>query len=93
MRPRAPMLKQPSISFIDRTSLAYASAIDLRGLIELDIGHPHECLKSFEQALRLRTNILSEDDPFLAASFVNLGLAFTEIGELAKARGLSSEIN
>lgn len=79
-------LEESIKAFSDRTSLAYASAIDLRGLIELDIGHPHESLKSFEEALNLREAILPEDDPFFAASFVNYGLVFTEIGDLDKAR-------
>lgn len=73
-------------AFSDHTSLAYASAVDLRGLIELDICHPHNSLKSFEQAFNLRKAALPEDDPFLAANFVNYGLAFTEMGELDKAR-------
>jgi tetratricopeptide (TPR) repeat protein len=73
-------------AFSDRTSLAYASAIDLRGLIELDIGHPHDSLKSFDEAFNLRKAVLPEDDPFLAANFVNYGLAFTEMGDLDKAR-------
>lgn len=73
-------------AFSDRTSLAYASAIDLRGLIGLDIGHPEDSLQYFEEAFNLRKALLSEDDPFLAANLVNFGLAFTEIGYLDKAR-------
>jgi tetratricopeptide (TPR) repeat protein len=73
-------------TFSDRTSLSYASAIDLCGLIELDVGHPHDSLKYFEEAFNLRKAALPEDDPFLAANFVNYGLAFTEIGDLNKAR-------
>ena len=71
--------------FSDRTSLAYASAIDLQGLIELDMCHPGRALESFERAFDLRRTILAEDDPFLAANLVNLGLAYTELGELEKA--------
>jgi tetratricopeptide (TPR) repeat protein len=71
--------------FSDRTSLAYASATDLHGLIELDICHPGKALESFEKAYCLRRAILAEDDAFLAANLVNLGLAYTELGDLEKA--------
>jgi tetratricopeptide (TPR) repeat protein len=43
-------------TFSDRTSLSYASAIDLRGLIELDIGHPQDSLKYFEEASQSRSS-------------------------------------
>ncbi|KAJ5173639.1 uncharacterized protein N7500_001570 [Penicillium coprophilum] len=71
--------------FVINDSLAYASAVDLRGLIELDMCHPAVALEAFEQAYALRTAILSSNDPFLAANQVNLGLAFTEMGQLDKA--------
>lgn len=71
--------------FSDRTSLAYASATDLHGLIELDICHPGKALESFEKAYSLRRAILAEGDVFLAANLVNLGLAYTELGDLEKA--------
>ncbi|RJE22879.1 NB-ARC domain protein [Aspergillus sclerotialis] len=71
--------------FSDHSSLAYASAIDLQGLIELDICRPDKALKPFEEAYDLRRTILAEDDPFLAANLVNIGLAYTELGEIDKA--------
>lgn len=71
--------------FSDRTSLAYASATDLQGLIELDICHPQAALESFVQAYDIRRAALAEDDAFLAANMVNFGLAYTEMGELDRA--------
>jgi tetratricopeptide (TPR) repeat protein len=72
---------------VDKDSLTYASAVDLGGLIDLDICHPSAALKAFEQAYTIRKSVLPSDDLFLAASQVNLGLALTEIGEFEKARG------
>ncbi|CAP86729.1 Pc20g14000 [Penicillium rubens Wisconsin 54-1255] len=72
---------------VDKDSLTYASAVDLGGLINLDICHPSAALKAFEQAYTIRKSVLPSDDLFLAASQVNLGLALTEIGEFEKAHG------
>lgn len=72
--------------FASKDSLAYASAIDLRGLINLDICHHAAALRAFEEAYKIRTEILPDNHSFLAANQVNLGLAFTELGELEKAQ-------
>ncbi|PKY06620.1 hypothetical protein P168DRAFT_316615 [Aspergillus campestris IBT 28561] len=72
--------------FDEKGSLAYASAIDLRGLINLDICRPTDALESFKEAYKLRTAILPDNDPFLAASQVNIGITYTELGEHEKAR-------
>jgi tetratricopeptide (TPR) repeat protein len=66
--------------FSDRSTLAYASAVELQGLIELDLGHPQLALESFQQAYNCRAALLPANDSFLAASFVEIGLAYTEIG-------------
>ncbi|RHZ46901.1 uncharacterized protein CDV56_103201 [Aspergillus thermomutatus] len=71
--------------FSDRGTLAYASAVELQGLIELDLGHPQLALGSLEQAHNCRVALLPADDSFLAASFVEIGLAYTEIGDLDRA--------
>ncbi|KAL4735582.1 TPR-like protein [Aspergillus similis] len=72
--------------FVDTQSPAYASAIDLQGLIDLDIGLPAAALRAFEKAYELRTRILPDDAAFLAANQFNIGLAYTELGELETAR-------
>lgn len=72
--------------FADKNSLAYASAVDLRGLINLDICRPATALEAFEDAYKIRSAILPPNDTFLAANQVNIGLAFTELGELETAR-------
>jgi len=77
--------------FARKGTLAYASAVDLRGLINLDICRPAVALKAFEEAYKIRTAILPKNDPFLAANQVNIGLAFTELGELGKARDYLQE--
>ncbi|PLB46258.1 TPR-like protein [Aspergillus steynii IBT 23096] len=71
--------------FSDHKSLAYASAVDLQGLIHLDIRQPNVALEAFEEAYKLRSEILETQNVFLAASLVNIGLALTEIGRLSEA--------
>ncbi|PYH93879.1 TPR-like protein [Aspergillus ellipticus CBS 707.79] len=73
-------------SFSDTGSLAYASAVDLQGLIDLDICHPKTALAAFGKAYELHSAILSGEDAFLAANLVNFGLALTELGDLDEAR-------
>lgn len=78
--------------FVDKVSLAYASAVDLSGLIDLDMNQPNDALKPFTQALEIRKEISgSERDPLVASSLNNLALAYTELGELEKAHGLHKE--
>ncbi|PWY82922.1 TPR-like protein [Aspergillus heteromorphus CBS 117.55] len=72
--------------FSDESSLAYASAVDLQGLIDLDICHPQTALAAFEKAYKLRSAALSSEDVFLAANLVNFSLALTELGDLDGAR-------
>ena len=72
-------------NFSDRSTLAYASAVDLSGLIELDINNPAKAFEMFEASAKIREDLLPSGDPFLSASQVNLGLACTEMGELEKA--------
>ncbi|RAK81445.1 TPR-like protein [Aspergillus fijiensis CBS 313.89] len=72
--------------FVNKHTLAYASAIDLQGLINLDICRPGISLAAFQEAYEIRTSLLPKDDVFLAANQVNLGLAYTELGELEKGR-------
>ncbi|KAI1479741.1 TPR-like protein [Daldinia eschscholtzii] len=72
-------------TFEDKSTLAYASAIDLAGLIDLDLCQPSLALKPFKEALELRKKQLGPDDPFIAFSLNNLALAYTEIGDLEEA--------
>jgi tetratricopeptide (TPR) repeat protein len=55
-------------------------------LINLDISRPAAALEAFEKAYEIRTGILPSNDAFLAANQVNIGLAYTELGELETAR-------
>jgi tetratricopeptide (TPR) repeat protein len=67
-------------SFEDKTTLAYASAIDLAGLIDLDLCHPIKAIMAFKEALEIRKVCLGADDAFIASSLNNLALAYTELG-------------
>ncbi|KAL9628348.1 MAG: hypothetical protein Q9164_007310 [Protoblastenia rupestris] len=72
-------------NFQDSSTLAYASAIELQGLIEMDLNNQASALDSFSRVLQMRTALLSPDDAFIAASLTTLGLVHTELGNLAKA--------
>lgn len=64
--------------------MAYASAVDLSGLLQLDNAHPSAALKEFEIALKIREAILDPDDAFIASSFNNIALAYTELNDLSQ---------
>jgi tetratricopeptide (TPR) repeat protein len=72
-------------AFTNKETLAYASAIDLLGLIELDMNRPQKALAFFETGLSIRQNLLPQNDPLLAFAFNNLALAYTEIPDLSTA--------
>jgi tetratricopeptide (TPR) repeat protein len=76
------MVEQAISTFEDRTSLEYASAIDLGGLIDLDLVQPAKALEPFKRALEIRKANLGLEDPFVAYSLNNVALAYTEMGEL-----------
>ena len=82
------------VFFSNQDSLAFASAIDLRGLIYLDISRPMTALEAFEEAYAIRKKVLGPDDALLAASFVNIGLALTNLNIRDMAQGyLQQSIN
>lgn len=85
------MVTQALTTFTDRTTLTYASAIDLGGLIDLDLARPTLALEAFTQALEIRKSHLPPTDPFLAYSLNNLALAHTEMGSLTVAHALHEE--
>jgi tetratricopeptide (TPR) repeat protein len=72
-------------TFQDKTTLAFASATDLSGLIDLDMNKPEKALGPFNTALQIREQRLGLDDPLIAFSLNNIALAYTEMAELQKA--------
>ncbi|KAH8813358.1 hypothetical protein F5884DRAFT_879629 [Xylogone sp. PMI_703] len=72
-------------TFQDKKSLAYASAVDLSGLINLDLNRPEIALPPFQATLEIREEKLGSQDPLIASSLNNIALAYTEMGELDKA--------
>ncbi|OBT77334.1 hypothetical protein VF21_03435 [Pseudogymnoascus sp. 05NY08] len=72
-------------TFEDKTSFAFASAVDLSGLIDLDMNNPSNALLSFNSALSIRKTLLGPEDPLIASSFNNIALSYTETGDLEKA--------
>ncbi|KAL8915671.1 MAG: hypothetical protein Q9172_006778 [Xanthocarpia lactea] len=69
----------------EKSTLAFASAVELQGLIEMDLNNQASALDSFTRALNIRTALLGPDDPFIAASLNTLGIVHTELGNLAEA--------
>lgn len=72
-------------SFTNKQTLAYASAIDLLGLVDLDLHRPEDALRSFEIGTSVRQAMLPTNDPLIAFALNNLALAYTELFELEKA--------
>ncbi|UNI18783.1 hypothetical protein JDV02_005033 [Purpureocillium takamizusanense] len=85
------MAEQAVSAFVDKTSLEYASAIDLGGLIDLDLAQPFKALKPFKRALEIRKANLGPEDPFIAYSLNNIALAYCEMGELDLAMAAHEE--
>lgn len=71
-------------TFQDKTTLAFASAIDLSGLLDLDMCNPEKAMVPFKTALKIRESQLGPDDPLIASSLNNIAMAYTEMGELEK---------
>ncbi|KAJ2981226.1 hypothetical protein NUW58_g6738 [Xylaria curta] len=85
------MAEQAISTMKDPKSLGYASAIDLCGLIDLDMGQPARALEPFTRALEIRKAELGSEDPFIAYSLNNIALAYTEMGELGLAHAAHQE--
>ena len=85
------MVKAAIQTFQDQTTLAFASAIDLSGLIDLDMNKPEEALVPFRQALEIRKQRLGPKDPLIASSLNNIALSYTEMGKLAEAYATHEE--
>jgi tetratricopeptide (TPR) repeat protein len=75
----------------DKNSPTYAIAIDLLGLLQLDTNHPVEAVDSFLSGLRIRQNLLSPSDDFIASSLNHVSLAFTELREWEQAATYQQE--
>ncbi|TLD28819.1 hypothetical protein PspLS_03746 [Pyricularia sp. CBS 133598] len=66
-------------------------AIDLGGLLDLDLAQASRALGPFKRALEIRRARLGPEDPFIAYSLNNIALAYTEMGELELAHEAHSE--
>lgn len=85
------MVRQALESFVDKSTASFASAIDLDGLIDLDLAEPSRALEPFNQALEIRKALFGSEHPFIAFSLNNIALAYTEMGELEKAHSTHEE--
>ncbi|ORX98178.1 hypothetical protein BCR34DRAFT_607010 [Clohesyomyces aquaticus] len=78
-------------TFPDKSTLAFASTIDLSGLIDLDMNCPEKALGPFNEALEIRKQCMGPTDPMIASSLNNIALAYTEMNELDKAYAAHSQ--
>ena len=85
------MIKAALEIFEDKNSLSYASAVDLSGLLQLDLNEPEKALIPFEKAFEIRKSLLSSTDGMIASSLTNIALAYTEMGVLDKAYAAHEE--
>jgi tetratricopeptide (TPR) repeat protein len=69
----------------DKFSLAFASALTLRGFIDLDLNKPRAALISFRQALAIREKALDPQDELIGSSLNAISLSYTELNELDSA--------
>lgn len=72
-------------NFREKTTLAFSSAVELRGLVDMDMNYQDKALGSFTQVMDIRTKLLGPDDGFIAASLTTLGIVHTELGNLDEA--------
>ncbi|KAF2234366.1 TPR-like protein [Viridothelium virens] len=72
-------------TFLYKGTLAFASAVDLSGLVDLDLNDAQSALDRFHAAYKIRVKCSGPDDPLVAASLNNIALAYTEMEELDKA--------
>ena len=73
------------VNFTDKNSLAFATAVELSGLISMDLNDQHGALDRFREALRICKKLVEPGDPIIASHLVNVALANTEMGKLAEA--------
>ena len=59
----------------DKLSLAFASALTLKGLIDLDLNKPKSALVYFRQALEIRENALDPQDELIGSSLNAISLS------------------
>ena len=74
-----------AVDLFENRDLAYASAVDLSGLIDLDLNQPESALPKFQRAHDLRVQLKGPNDPLVASSLNNFALAYTEMDMLSEA--------
>lgn len=72
-------------AFEDRTTLAFASAIDLSVFVNLNMKSPRKASNPIYKAFEIRRPLLGPANPLIALSLNNIALTYTELGKLDKA--------
>lgn len=63
---------------VDKSSKQYLNAVDLLGLIDLDMVRPRAASSIFKQVLAARRALVPKDDAWVAFSLNSIGIAYTE---------------
>ncbi|KAF8533574.1 hypothetical protein BDD12DRAFT_897322 [Trichophaea hybrida] len=67
-------------SLHDKTTLEYARAVNLYGLLCIDTNQATAAVEHIQQGLWIREELLGHEHPRVAISLSNLGMCYTEIG-------------
>ena len=79
------LIDEALTNFTNKGTVAFSSAVELRGLIDMDMNFQNKALESFTRTMDIRTKLLDPDDGFIAASLTTLGIVHTELGNLDQA--------
>ena len=79
------LINESLANFNNKESLPFASAVELQGLVDMDMNYQTKALNSFQRVMDIRTGLLGPDDALIAASLTTLGIVHTELGNLDEA--------
>ena len=79
------LINESLSNFDNKETLAFASAVELRGLVDMDMNFQDKALDSFVRVMDIRSKLLGPDDGFIVASLTTLGIVHTELGNLDEA--------
>ncbi|KAE8390334.1 hypothetical protein BDV23DRAFT_183624 [Aspergillus alliaceus] len=69
----------------DTKSMNYAQALNVMGLVQVDLRENSKALVNLQKALEIREAILPPTDWGIGVSISNVGFAYTELGDLIQA--------
>lgn len=79
------LIDESLCNFTNKETLAFSSAVELQGLIDMDMNLQNRALDSLTRVMDIRTKLLGPDNGFIAASLTTLGIVHTELGNMDEA--------